>query len=167
MLRRQIRESITEALKAKLQIPVYSGKFQPVDESAAPFVRVFAQAEECEIYLDDSFRRTLNLEVLIYASGEENLDDTLDDVSEKVEQCLLSNPLRGQVQSIDLKTMRMDTTTHANREFGVIELIFEVVYDWLLDLNPTPIESIDGVFESPDHKTMMEFQVSIGDENGQ
>lgn len=161
MLRKEIRAEVTRILSDFLEIPVYNGKFQPLDSTSVPFLRICALDETSENFLDDSFRRTLNLQVFIYATADEMLDDVLDDLSEKVEQCLLSDRLYGKVQSVDLKSMHMDVATAANRELGIIELNFEIVYDWYLTIAPLPMCSVTGVFESKgEYKMPFEQKVS-------
>ncbi len=94
LTRKAIRNRIAEALRSLQGVEIYSGRFKPTDSAKLPFIRVCTLNEEAELVYDDSFRRSLTLSVLIYQGKDENLDDDLDDLSEKVEQILLANPLK-------------------------------------------------------------------------
>ena len=161
LTRKEIRHRIVEALQVLQGVKIYSGRFQPTDCSEVPFIRVCTLNEESELLYDDSFRRTLTLTVLIYQDGAEELDDDLDDLSEKVEQILLANPLRGEIQQIQLKSMRLDASSSANRELGCTELTFEILYDWYLTINPTTLCAVSGQIET--EGLSMEFEEKLNE----
>ena len=144
LTRKVIRENFAKALSQIEGVKVYSGRFQPTDASELPFVRICSLNESGSLALDDSFRRTLDLSILIYQTGDEHLDDDLDDLSEKVEQIVLANPMRGEIQQVDFESMRLDASSLANLEVGVTELMFKVTYDWHLNIDPTPLCAISG-----------------------
>lgn len=161
LTRKAIRNRIAEALRSLQGVEIYSGRFQPTDSAKLPFIRVCTLNEEAELVYDDSFRRSLTLSVLIYQDKDENLDDDLDDLSEKVEQILLANPLKNEIQQINLESMRLDASSAANRELGCTELTFEILYDWYLTIVPTKLCAVSGQIDVPG--LSMEFEEKLNE----
>lgn len=137
------RQDIRDALVAILATPVndvyptqagenvYANRSAHLWRSELPLIMIYARNESAIRRSLNSAQsiRTLQLSIEIHAEANEDLDDTLDEISREVEDLIgADTSLSGTTQGTDLKDTEMSLDSDGERQVGKLTLTFETKY---------------------------------------
>lgn len=144
--RKLIREKVVAILATPPITGVVGGVFtnrqKRVSREECPVILVYTKSESAVkgIEAPRQMKRTLKLVVEVGVYKEQDaVDDTLDDISEEIEQRLMRNEtLDGLASDLLLSDTEIDFITDSESEVGALRVTFDIDY-W----TDAPIEQLD------------------------
>ncbi|MHB1098253.1 MAG: hypothetical protein ACYCZR_01745 [Burkholderiales bacterium] len=143
-MRQQIREKIAAVLSAIDDVYIFGSYHHAFADGDLPAIVITFSSEEVKGSsagsLDHSLPRNTN-RVATYAidvleRSAVDLDDTLDEVSVRIEQLLAGNrSLDGLVDDLRIASANMDYDLDGQAPSGILRMIWEADY-WCLEDNP-------------------------------
>lgn len=131
--RQLIRKAIYDRLKGHTGIStLLESNIKLLGEENLPLVNVMTKKEE-STYLTDLWkeRRTLQVEVVLYASHANGIANALDSLANTVEVLLSSDPTLGGVcENFSYKGCEPDYTSAASQGLALLTMHYECIYIW-------------------------------------
>lgn len=157
--RKEIRQALT-ALLVAANIPNVMGKVYPsrarkIMPGELPVIAVYTRGEPTIEEFSQApleYKRHVNLVVEVIAKADENLDNTLDDIAQLVENVVFRNPtLSDKANDTRLSKIDEDILGEGETQFGACALTFDCTYlsyapeDITADL--PPLEEVNAKYD--------------------
>lgn len=139
--RKQIREKVAAILKAKVSefggvsVPangrVYENRMKALWEVELPAANIYTRNESAEIFNQGprEYKRTLNLLIDVVVKADDNVDDTVDELTRKIEKALFINEtLDGVVSDTVLGDTEIELDVEGRNPIAVARMTWVVTY---------------------------------------
>lgn len=132
--RKDIRKAVIARLKeanTESGIRVYTNRIRPIFPAECPLILVYTRNEPAEISNEAprEYKRTLRVNVEIVALADDDLDDTLDAIAEKVEKAIFEDETFGGLASDTvLGETDVDIVGEGEKPIGAARITFEISY---------------------------------------
>lgn len=143
--RKQIRAAVAQLLQGISGVGsrVFESRSRQVWPEELPAILVYTRTETAEIFNESprEYKRTLQLAVEVIAKGDENVDDTLDDLCQEIEHRIFQDDtLDNLVSDTILSDTEIDFVPDGEQPVGAARITFNVEY---FTLAPEEQEGLD------------------------
>lgn len=131
--RKEIREALVDLLTGATDCGnrVYANRVRPLWQEELPAILITTKSEAVEIWAQSpmEYKRSLTVDVIIYAEADDLCDDTLDILGAQVEAKLYEDHTLEEIcEDVILRSAELGIEKNGDNLLGALTLTYEIPY---------------------------------------